>query len=343
MRGGSDTQVGCGVCQAGPKSPVFTPAANSRQSAAVNISFGPAGSLLSRTATMPGRFRATSTQFPAFPLYDALRQIGACQVHVLSHLGDQFERSTGRKRFCSQGIENLHARLHDIGMVGDLPLRGGVQVHHLRRIPKLGDHERAATPTWAPAVAGTIENLHLWTLRHLDQVANCSRMIFAVADLAPEHPLVHDRPQHRRILGGAGPPAVASRALACARPLHRWPRAALPGASPSVCGRFQQPRNDRQFPGSQREGFAFDAGPLAEPGRPHLTVQLFAHVIAQPPERAAGPQFRHLVAAPREVLGRHPARRLDRADQRGRVTNPLTKLLLAQPGRGPVVTQFRAE
>src|ERR1022692_257526 len=48
-------------------SPDFTPAVNVSHSAGVKVSTGPVRSLESRTATMPGRLRATSTQPPPLP------------------------------------------------------------------------------------------------------------------------------------------------------------------------------------------------------------------------------------------------------------------------------------
>src|ERR1022692_2874057 len=54
-------------------SPPLTPAANACHSVAVKVSTGPQRSLESRTATMPGRLLATSTQFPFPPLRELLR------------------------------------------------------------------------------------------------------------------------------------------------------------------------------------------------------------------------------------------------------------------------------
>src|SRR6202035_5623363 len=54
--------------------PAVTPAVNARHSSGAKTSFGPSGSFESRTATAPGRLRATSTQSPPLPaLHDDLR------------------------------------------------------------------------------------------------------------------------------------------------------------------------------------------------------------------------------------------------------------------------------
>src|ERR1019366_1072564 len=60
--------------QARSNSPVLIPAVNATHSSGVKVSLGPSGSFESRTATAPGRLRATSTQSPALPpLHDDLR------------------------------------------------------------------------------------------------------------------------------------------------------------------------------------------------------------------------------------------------------------------------------
>ena len=47
---------------------VKPPLMNARQVSGETTSFAPSGSLESRTATSPGRLRATSTQLPSWPL-----------------------------------------------------------------------------------------------------------------------------------------------------------------------------------------------------------------------------------------------------------------------------------
>ena len=72
-------------------------------------------------------------------------------------------------------------------------------------------------------------------------------------------------------------------------------------------------------------------------------MQLIPQVGPQPQQRTAGTQLIDLVAAGGEVLGGHPPRGLHRADQGGRVADPVAELFLAQPRGRAVVAQLRAE
>src|ERR1022692_3875393 len=56
------------IGQAASKSPLRTRTVNASHAAGVKTSLGPFGSFESRTATIPGRLLATSTQFPPDPL-----------------------------------------------------------------------------------------------------------------------------------------------------------------------------------------------------------------------------------------------------------------------------------
>jgi hypothetical protein len=155
--------------------------------------------------------------------------------------------------------------------------------------------------------------------------------------------LVHDRPQHRRILPGqdlltldAGIYLLLVFLVGVIRP--------YPTQDGSrVVGCLKQARNECQLPGPQRQSLALDARPLPEPRWPDLPVQLIPQVGPQPEQRTAGTQLLDHVAAGGEVLGGHPPRGLHRADQGGRVADPFAQLFLAHPRGRAVMPQLRAE
>ncbi len=329
-------------CQAGVSR--RSRAVNASQAAGVKVSAGPAGSLESRTATTPGRLTATSTQFPALELttpYASRHWSGPC----VSHLSDQVERSPRGQGLCPQGIEDLVARPHDVGVVRDLALRGRVQVHHVRSLAELGDGERAGHPTCAPAEAGTTSTLTLgsWTPRR--RWSSCCTHRSSAPPTrrrsAPSSMIAHSIGGSRRSRSPAADAGHLTCSSTCSSLVSsgNTPRAP-PGRTPAV---WRSPGTTGQLPGPQRQRLTLDARPFPEPRRPDLPVQLIPQVRPQPQQRTAGTQLPDHVAAGGEVLGGHPPRGLHRADQGGRVADPLAELLLAQPRGRPVVPQLRAE
>lgn len=77
-----------------------TSARNARQAAGPKVSAGPAGSLLSRTPTTPGRLSATSTQLPPDdPLRRDLRQMALVRSMVAVHFLHQLVGLSARECF----------------------------------------------------------------------------------------------------------------------------------------------------------------------------------------------------------------------------------------------------
>src|SRR6266568_5081158 len=81
---------------------------NARQAVAAMIRAGPSGFVESRTATMPGRpgrLWATSTQLPALPLNDALRQVAparATSTQLSAALWDDLRQVTPTRATSTQ-------------------------------------------------------------------------------------------------------------------------------------------------------------------------------------------------------------------------------------------------
>jgi hypothetical protein len=116
------------------------------QAAGERASFGPSGSLLSRTATVPGWLHVTSTQFP--PDLVLLRhpaRVRSIAPQLLSRSGLLRLREAAPLR---QGIEDQSCVTYDRGRLHHLPRGRCFKVEDTAGPILISDHERAEQTQW---------------------------------------------------------------------------------------------------------------------------------------------------------------------------------------------------